>query len=115
MDSFKRQKDFLVCIDSDGCAMDTMDIKHKNCFGPEMIKLYGFSEYKEYVQKIWEDVNLYTITRGINRFLGLLETLKIVDKEGNFKVAEYDALENWATTSKELVKIYNQAYDRNYK
>ena len=102
MDSFKRQKDFLVCIDSDGCAMDTMDIKHKNCFGPEMIKLYGFSEYKEYVQKIWEDVNLYTITRGINRFLGLLETLKIVDKEGIFKVEEYDALENWATTSKEL-------------
>ena len=24
---FQKKKDHLVCIDSDGCAMDTMDIK----------------------------------------------------------------------------------------
>ena len=25
---FQKTKDFLVCVDSDGCAMDTMDVKH---------------------------------------------------------------------------------------
>lgn len=29
---FAKRKDYLVCVDSDGCAMDTMDIKHFKCF-----------------------------------------------------------------------------------
>lgn len=33
-DNFTKKKDFLVCVDSDGCAMD---IKHFNCFGPCII------------------------------------------------------------------------------
>ena len=28
------QFDFFVGIDSDGCAFDTMEIKHKECFAP---------------------------------------------------------------------------------
>lgn len=31
---YVKKKDFLICVDSDGCAMDTMDIKHIKCFGP---------------------------------------------------------------------------------
>ena len=31
LEKFKKKKDFLICIDSDGCAMDTMDIKHIKC------------------------------------------------------------------------------------
>jgi len=30
--------DFFVGIDSDGCAFDTMEIKHKECFTPNTIK-----------------------------------------------------------------------------
>ena len=26
--AYTKRNDFLVCVDSDGCAMDTMDIKH---------------------------------------------------------------------------------------
>ncbi len=29
--------DFLVGIDSDGCAFDTMELKHKECFIPNII------------------------------------------------------------------------------
>ena len=32
------QQQFLVGIDSDGCAFDTMEIKHKECFIPNIIK-----------------------------------------------------------------------------
>ena len=30
--------EFFVGIDSDGCAFDTMEIKHKECFIPNIIK-----------------------------------------------------------------------------
>ena len=35
---FQRRHDYLVCVDSDGCAMDTMDCKHIHCFGPCIIQ-----------------------------------------------------------------------------
>jgi hypothetical protein len=33
--------DFFVGIDSDGCAFDTMEIKHKECFTPNIINHWG--------------------------------------------------------------------------
>ena len=38
LDDFKKDKRFAVCVDSDGCAMDTMNIKHFRCFGPCMVE-----------------------------------------------------------------------------
>ena len=38
---------FLICVDSDGCAMDTMDIKHIRCFGPCMVKEWGLEEWAQ--------------------------------------------------------------------
>ena len=35
---FQKKSDCIVCIDSDGCAMDTMEVKHRTCFGPQWIK-----------------------------------------------------------------------------
>ena len=40
MYEIKPQHDFLVGIDSDGCAFDTMELKHKECFIPNIIKFY---------------------------------------------------------------------------
>ena len=67
-DSFTKKKEFLVCIDSDGCAMDTMNSKHFYCFGPCMIEEWDLLPWKDEVQRRWNEVNLYTMTRGINRF-----------------------------------------------
>ena len=41
MTDFKRKHDYLVCIDSDGCAMDTMEIKQKECFCTALIEVFG--------------------------------------------------------------------------
>ena len=32
------QHEFFIGIDSDGCAFDTMELKHKECFAPNTIK-----------------------------------------------------------------------------
>ena len=41
IEDFQKTKDFLICVDSDGCAMDTMDVKHIKGFGPEAVNTWG--------------------------------------------------------------------------
>ena len=55
----KKEHDYLICIDSDGCAMDTMNSKHFYCFGPEWVKQYGLEDIQEEALKYWNQINLY--------------------------------------------------------
>ncbi|MHB1034214.1 MAG: HAD family hydrolase [Pirellulales bacterium] len=76
MIDFNRQHDFLVGIDSDGCAFDTMELKHKECFIPNIINRYELQGVSKYAREAAEFVNLYSKSRGINRFPALVETLQ---------------------------------------
>lgn len=101
LSEFQRRKDFLICVDSDGCAMDTMDIKHFRCFGPCMVKEWGLERWACEILDRWNEINLYSMTRGINRFLALAMALKEVD--ARLKPIEgIDALEAWTKESDEL-------------
>ncbi len=70
-----RRHEFLVGIDSDGCAFDTMEIKHKECFIPNTINSYNLHGISKYAREAAEFVNLYSKSRGINRFPALVEML----------------------------------------
>ena len=67
---------YLVGIDSDGCAFDTMELKHKECFIPNTINYYELQGVSKYAREAAEFVNLYSKSRGINRFPALIETLQ---------------------------------------
>lgn len=101
LDSFNKKKDYLVCIDSDGCAMDTMESKHILCFGPAMIQEWGLGTWGEAIQNQWNAINLFTMTRGINRFLGLYLALESIDRDYK-KIDNLDRLKKWVETAKEL-------------
>ena len=79
--TFAKQKDYLICVDSDGCAIDTMEIKHHTCFGPCMVEEWGLQQWAQPILARWNDINLYTMTRGINRFKGLAMALAEIDKQ----------------------------------
>jgi phosphoglycolate phosphatase-like HAD superfamily hydrolase len=66
------QHGFFVGIDSDGCAFDTMEIKHKECFTPNTIKHWGLQAVSKYAREASEFVNLYSKWRGINRWPALV-------------------------------------------
>ena len=66
------QHDFFIGIDSDGCAFDTMEIKHKECFTPNIIKHWGLQPVSKYAREAAEFVNLYSKWRGINRWPALV-------------------------------------------
>jgi len=75
MAPFQRQHEFFVGIDSDGCVFDTMEVKHKECFIPNFIKHYDLQGVSKYAREAAEFVNLYSKSRGINRFPALVEQL----------------------------------------
>jgi len=73
-------KEFFVGIDSDGCVFDSMEIKHKECFTPMFIKHFGLQPVSKYAREVWDFVNLYSKTRGINRFPALSNALDFLAK-----------------------------------
>ncbi len=77
---FDKKHDFFVGIDSDGCVFDSMELKHKECFIPNTINFYDLQGVSKYARECWEFVNLYSRTRGVNRFPALLETLRWLGK-----------------------------------
>ena len=68
LDKLKPGKEFFIGIDSDGCVFDTMEIKQKECFCPMFIKHFQLQRISKYARETWEFVNLYSKTRGVNRF-----------------------------------------------
>ena len=76
MFEFTGRHEFFVGIDSDGCVFDTMELKHKECFIPHIIEYYGLQGISKYAREVAEFVNLYSKSRGINRFPALIETLR---------------------------------------
>ncbi|HVR72929.1 MAG TPA: HAD hydrolase-like protein [Planctomycetota bacterium] len=77
---FKAAHPYFVGIDSDGCAFDTMELKHKECFIPNTIKHYGLQAASKYAREAAEFVNLYSEWRGVNRFPALTMTLDLLEE-----------------------------------
>lgn len=94
---FIKSKEYLLCVDSDGCAMDTMNIKHVECFGPCFADEWQVKD-REAVLERWNEINLYQLTRGINRFKGLARILREMFP-GDPEVA---AFKSWTDSAKEL-------------
>ena len=98
---FVKKREYLVCVDSDGCAMDTMDIKHFRCFGPCMVEEWGLEEWAQPILDRWNEINLYTMTRGVNRFKGLAMALDEINAQYT-AVEGLDELKAWAASAPEL-------------
>ena len=72
------KSEFFVGIDSDGCAFDSMEIKHKECFCPQIIKYWELQPISKYAREAVEFVNLYSKWRGTNRWPALISTLDLL-------------------------------------
>lgn len=76
--TFTPKKNFFVGIDSDGCAMDAMDIKHQECFTPSYIKYWDLQPVSTLARETAIFVNLGSVTRGLNRWLALRQLLDLL-------------------------------------
>jgi phosphoglycolate phosphatase-like HAD superfamily hydrolase len=72
------QYEFFVGIDSDGCAFDTMEIKHKECFCPNIINHWDLQGVSKYAREAAEFTNLYSAWRGVNRWPALIKVFDLL-------------------------------------
>jgi len=98
---------FLIGIDSDGCAFDTMELKHKECFAPNTIHYWELKGISKYAREAVEFVNLYSTSRGINRFPALVEVLQWLQRrpevrDRGVKVEVPPSLLEWVKTETKL-------------
>ncbi len=99
--------DFFIGIDSDGCAFDSMELKHKECFCPNFIKYFGLQAVSKYARETWDFVNLYSKTRGYNRFKAVIEALDLLRqrpevKDRGVEIPKMQGLRDWVARETKL-------------
>lgn len=87
--------EFVFCVDSDGYAMDTMTNKHQLFFGPLAAEVFHIEDKQSFLKE-WNRVNLFSKTRGVNRFVGLLMGLEFA------KHAPIEAFKDWVENTSSL-------------
>jgi len=98
--AFEKRKDFFIGIDSDGCAFDTMEIKHKECFTPNTINSWDLQAVSRFAREAAEFVNLYSQWRGINRFPALVMVFDLLAErpeavQRGYQPPQVDSLRRW--------------------
>lgn len=93
-------------MDSDGCALDAMEIKHRQCFTPAIIDTWQLQATADEVTEVALRINLYSSDRGINRFLALAKLfaqLNIVLPESKRgALPRTESLQHWIQQSAAL-------------
>ena len=104
---FKPTREFFIGIDSDGCIFDSMEIKHKECFTPMYVKHFQLQAVSKYAREVWDFVNLYSKTRGANRFPALSRALNLLRERPQVlarkvTVPGTQALDEWVARESKL-------------
>jgi phosphoglycolate phosphatase-like HAD superfamily hydrolase len=92
---FSPRRRFFVGIDSDGCAFDTMESKHKQVFIPQAIASMGFEDIADAYRTTAERVNLYSRTRGANRFEAIATCLDLLREDEELRERVPDPAPLW--------------------
>ncbi len=85
--NFKRTKDFLIAIDTDGCITDNMNGKQMLIFHPQFMEFYQLWAIESYFREVAEYYNLFSVDRGCNRFIAIQLTLRALQKREDVQKA----------------------------
>ena len=70
---------YLVCVDPNGAAFGSMNVKHEKAFIPAALEIWPMTgRVAERFTAIEKAVNLFSSMRGINRYPGLLEVFDLL-------------------------------------
>ena len=105
--NLKPRREFFIGIDSDGCVFPSMELKHKECFIPNIIKYWKLQSISKYVREAAEFVNLYSQWRGLNRFPALLRVFDLLRERpevcrSGTRIPEVPALRSWVAKASSL-------------
>lgn len=98
---FRKRREFLICVDSDGCVMDTVAIKHNAVFCPELLRVFALEDQADFVTAAWDEINLCAITRGISRFESVVLVFDRLANRG-VEIPGSEDIAAWVATASEL-------------
>jgi len=106
---FVPTKEYLVAIDSDGCAFDAMGIKQSECFCPMMIGYFGLQPVAEAARECKIFADLFSRSRGANRHKAIVRILTellpshpmVLKRE--FKVPQFKYYFEWVNDPSSLL------------
>jgi phosphoglycolate phosphatase-like HAD superfamily hydrolase len=81
--------------------MDSMTIKHVECFGPALVEVWELQATAQEILDRWNIINLYSMSRGINRFKGLLMMLEELKSAGRL-TDDLLQFKDWVENTDEL-------------
>lgn len=113
IEKFERKHNKIICIDSDGTMIDAMNVKHDKCHGQTFIEVFGLQDHANKMHEIWDSINLYEKSRGVNRFIAIIEMFNRIDGEYlDVNKEELDAFKKWVDkgdlSHKAVVKEYEK-------
>jgi len=77
-----------------------MELKHKECFCPATINCWDLQAVSRFAREAAEFVNLYSRTRGMNRYPALIRTLELLGQRESavrrgYKTPDLEPLKKW--------------------
>lgn len=105
--AFKPRQEWFIGFDSDGCIFDSMELKHKECFIPNIIKYFNLQPVSKYARQAAEFVNLYSYWRGTNRFPALVKTFELLKEwpevqRRNISLIDWSPIQGFITSASAL-------------
>ncbi len=97
----------LVGIDSDGCVFDSMGIKQRNHFVPFIIRWWRLEPFADLVRRHIERINLFSSSRGGNRFPNLILLFEALAREpalraGGYTLPDFTSLRRYCESGQAL-------------
>ncbi|MBM4034039.1 MAG: HAD family hydrolase [Planctomycetes bacterium] len=105
--AFQPRHKFFVGIDSDGCAFDTMEVKHKYCFVVAVMQAFGLAALARILRDVWDFVNLNSKSRGCNRWHALRATM-----EHLIELSPYERFKPFLAAHLEVIKDFIKASEQ---
>lgn len=107
LNNFLPSKKFFIGVDSDGNVFDSMETKQKEVFFPNLLKFFRLEPIEKIAAETWYFVNLYSRSRGLNRFKALVKFFELLEerkKSGEFDITLYptEPLKEWFKTETSL-------------
>jgi len=107
LQAMEPKHEFFIGIDSDGCCFDSMELKHKECFIPNIIKYWDCRQSASSRARRPNSSISTRSGRGVNRFPALLYTFDLLDEWPDVQARGWTSpsipsLREWVATETKL-------------
>ena len=99
--AYARKREFLLCTDICGSALDTLRSRQEQAYCPALVEVFELEEYAQEARRAWMSVALESRLRGGNRFRLLSQACVRIAQQGA-AVPGLDGILHWVESGSEL-------------